>query len=83
MYTSSIKIIYPIKCTCCDPAKLLKNYDARKYHLNNMAKKRTAVSESNDVAPPAPPANRASVNILVVLKSFLFIIVVIYLFIIF
>ena len=36
-------------CTCCDddPAKLFKNYDARKYHLNNMAKKRTADSAAS------------------------------------
>lgn len=75
------KKIFPLDCECCDPPKVLKNYFAKQYHLKTMAKKRT--SESNDVAPPAPPANRASVNILVVLKSFLFIIVVIYLFIIF
>lgn len=64
MYTTSGKIIYPIKCTCCDPAKLLKNFNAKKYHLNKMAKKKSATStatEDNDVAPPAP-VNKASVN---------------------
>jgi hypothetical protein len=59
------KTIYPINCTCCDPAKLLKNFNAKKYHLNKMAKKRSA-----DDAADAPSVNIASVNIFVVIKSF-------------
>ena len=59
------KAIYPINYTCCDPAKLLKNFNAKKYHLNKMAKKRSA-----DDAAAAPSVNIASVNIFVVIKSF-------------
>jgi hypothetical protein len=63
------KKIYPIPCTCCKPATLLKNYNAKKYHLKKMAKKRTttAASESDDDAPPAaaPAVSKASVNIFV------------------
>ncbi len=38
------KTIYPITCNCCYPAQILKNYDAKKYHLKRMAKKRAAAS---------------------------------------
>ena len=70
------RITYPINCTCCNPAKFLKNYDARKYHDNKMHnimannKKRSSASSESPPADAPAPVNKAAVNIFYCNKVF-------------
>jgi hypothetical protein len=60
------KTIYPITCNCCYPAQILKNYDAKKYHLKRMAKKRAAASAAESESD-SNIASTPSVNIFICL----------------
>ena len=52
------KTIYPITCNCCYPAQILKNYDAKKYHLKRMrAATSAAESESDSNIASTPSVN--------------------------